>query len=416
MPQFRLIRRWWDSILNWGEQPGESEMQRNRRRIVVGYMVIGIVPRLFFAVTEFLEGLPVFGLIDVVAALVPAICLLVIKARPSSYLWVVNILLLSLLLENLAPAVVLGGLVKSGLLITFSLLAVVGALVALDRRAAFWWFLAYIAAVVLAVVLPQWIEPLYEVEGSEGDIAQVLIGTTILLYAGMSYFVRQRDKFQQESDDLLHNILPNEIASRLKSDTSMIADDYEAASVLFADVVDFTPMSAGMSPPELVGLLNSIFTVFDGFVAELGLEKIKTVGDEYMVAAGVPKPRTDHAHAIAKLAIRIRDHAASQLFDGHRISLRIGINSGPVVAGIVGTHKFAYDLWGDVVNTASRMESEGVPGRIQISAATHELVRDEFTCELRGTIEVKGKGKMDTYYLEEAASSRKRTHDAGAEA
>ena len=150
----------------------------------------------------------------------------------------------------------------------------------------------------------------------------------------------------------------------------MIADDYQSASVLFADVVNFTPMSAGMSPPELVGLLNSVFTTFDGFVEDLGLEKIKTVGDEYMVASGVPHVRSDHAQALAELALRMRDHCASNQFEGRDIQLRIGLNSGPVVAGIVGTHKFAYDLWGDVVNTASRMESEGVAGSIQITPAT----------------------------------------------
>jgi guanylate cyclase len=161
----------------------------------------------------------------------------------------------------------------------------------------------------------------------------------------MAYFVRQRDRFQQESDDLLHNILPDEIATRLKTDQSMIADDFDAATVLFADVVGFTPMSARMSPPELVGLLNDVFSTFDDFVQDLGLEKIKTVGDEYMVAGGVPRPRPDHAHAIADLALRVQDHCAQHQFDGHDLQLRIGINSGPVVAGIVGTHKFAYDLW-----------------------------------------------------------------------
>jgi guanylate cyclase len=215
----------------------------------------------------------------------------------------------------------------------------------------------------------------------------------------MAYFVRQRNRLQTESDDLLHSILPDEIARRLKSDKTMIADDYEAASVMFADVVDFTPMSAGMSPPQLVGLLNDVFTTFDGFVDELGLEKIKTVGDEYMVAAGVPRSRPDHAVAIAELALRIRDHSENNHFDGHEISLRIGINSGPVVAGIVGTHKFAYDLWGDVVNTASRMESGGVPGSIQVTSATYELIRDRFVCEPRGVISVKGKGDMTTYIL-----------------
>jgi class 3 adenylate cyclase len=168
---------------------------------------------------------------------------------------------------------------------------------------------------------------------------------------------------------------------------------------LFADVVGFTPMSATMTPPELVSLLNVVFTTFDRFVEELGLEKIKTVGDAYMVASGVPHGRPDHAHAIAELALRIRDHTEGHPFDGHRISLRIGINSGPVVAGVVGTHKFAYDLWGDVVNTASRMESEGIPGSIQVTPATFELIRDRFVCEPRGIVPVKGKGDMHTYLL-----------------
>jgi class 3 adenylate cyclase len=192
----------------------------------------------------------------------------------------------------------------------------------------------------------------------------------------------------------------------------MIADDYESASVLFADVVGFTPMSALLSPPELVGLLNDVFTVFDGFVEELGLEKIKTVGDEYMVASGVPLARPDHAQAIAELALRIRDYTANHQFDGHDISMRIGINSGPVVAGIVGTHKFAYDLWGDVVNTASRMESEGIPGSIQITPATYELIKDQFECERRGVIPVKGKGDMETYLLVAPRDETEQTNHA----
>ncbi len=186
---------------------------------------------------------------------------------------------------------------------------------------------------------------------------------------------------------------------RLKADNGMVADQFDSASVLFADVVDFTPLSARMMPSELVGLLNDVFSTFDRLVAELGLEKIKTVGDEYMVAAGVPVPRDDHASLLAELALRMRDHVAAESFDGHEIRLRIGINSGPVVAGVIGTHKFAYDLWGDAVNTASRMESEGVAGSIQLSTATYELIRDAFVCEPRGVITVKGKGEMEAYFL-----------------
>ncbi len=138
--------------------------------------------------------------------------------------------------------------------------------------------------------------------------------------------------------------------------------------MLFADLAGFTPLSASMAPAAVVELLDEVFRIVDGFVAELGLEKIKTVGDEYMAAAGVPRPRPDHAVAAAELALRIRDHFGANDMRGRRLTFRIGINSGPVTAGVIGTHRFAYDLWGDTVNAASRMESSGVPGAIQISA------------------------------------------------
>jgi class 3 adenylate cyclase len=154
-----------------------------------------------------------------------------------------------------------------------------------------------------------------------------------------------------------------------------------------------------MSPAELVGMLDELFTVFDGFVTELGLEKIKTVGDAYMVAAGVPQLRSDHAVAIAELALRIRDHVASTTFGGQHLQVRIGIASGPVTAGIIGTHKFAYDLWGDTVNTASRMESIGLPGEIQLAPSTYELLRDTYRCRPRGPVGVKGKAEMITFLL-----------------
>ena len=393
------LRRLWDSLLSVGAYPDETDIQRGKRRIVVGYLVIGVLSRLVFSTLEFAEGLPGVGVVDLSAALISAIALVVLRLKPDWFVGIVNALLFFILVEVLAATVILGGMVPSEMLILFGLLAVLAALIVLRVKAAFRWFLAYVFAVVLAAVLPEWIEPVHVVEGTAGGIATTIIGVTVFLYAAMAYFVRQRDRLQAESDDLLHNILPDEIARRLKLDKTMIADDYESASVLFADLVDFTPMSATMSPPELVGLLNTVFTTFDGFVDELGLEKIKTVGDAYMVAAGVPQGRPDHAHAIAELALRIRDHSENNLFDGHEISLRIGVNSGPVVAGIVGTHKFAYDLWGDVVNTASRMESEGVPGSIQVSPVTYELIRDKYVCEPRGVIQVKGKGEMNTYFL-----------------
>jgi class 3 adenylate cyclase len=382
-----------------GAYPGEPDAHAGKRRIIIGYMFFGQT-RWLFAVDSFSVGWPVVGLADVVAASISLASLALLRVRPRWFTGIVNALLLTQLAEVLVQTVALGGIVTSDVVMLFGLLTVIGALIVFDARVAFFWFLGYLASLVLAVVLPEVIDPLYESEPSAGGIAGIAASVAAFLFFGMAYFVRQRDRFQQQSDDLLHNILPSEIAARLKTDTSMIADDFPHASVLFADVVGFTPMSAGMTPPELVGLLNQVFTTFDGFVADLGLEKIKTVGDEYMVAAGVPVPRDDHAEAIAELALRIRHHVATHDFDGHRLQLRIGINSGPVVAGIIGTHKFSYDMWGDTVNTASRMESGGVPGQIQVTDATHQLLAGNgYRFEARGTITVKGKGDMTTWLL-----------------
>jgi guanylate cyclase len=393
------MRRAWNGLMSIGAYPGETEAQAGKRRIMIGYMVFGQV-RWLFAVDSFSVGQPVVAWADVAAASISLASLAVLRAKPGWFIGIVNVLLFSQLAEVLVQTVALGGVMTSDMLMLFGLLSVIGALIVFSAKGAFLWFLGYLSALLLAVVLPEFIDPLYEGEPSAGGMAGVAATVAVFLFAGMAYFVRQRDRFQKQSDDLLHNILPDEIATRLKTDRSMIADDFPEASVLFADVVGFTPMSAGMTPPELVGLLNSVFTKFDEFVEALGLEKIKTVGDEYMVAAGVPIARPDHAEATAELAIRIRNYVAANDFEGHRLELRIGIHSGPVVAGIIGTHKFSYDMWGDTVNTASRMESEGIPGQIQITPATHDLLRDNgYTFEPRGIIQVKGKGTMETWLL-----------------
>lgn len=382
-----------------GSYAGETDVQAGRRRIVIGYIVIGFFPRMLSGTESLTAGLTWIAVGDYLAGSLPLVALAVLARWPRTYVVVVNFLLAMILVENIVPTVLYGGLVESGLFMAWGLLVVVGALIALGRRAAFGWFVVYFVALFGTVALTESIEPVYEHEVSAMDMALDMIGLTIFVLLAMAYFVGQRDRLQQESDDLLHNILPDEVARRLKSSHDLIADHYDGASVLFADVVDFTPMSAHMEPADLVALLNSIFSTFDGFVEELGLEKIKTVGDEYMVASGVPSPRPDHATAIAELSLRIRDQVATHDFAGQRISLRIGINSGPVVAGIVGTHKFAYDLWGDTVNVASRMESGGIPGAIQVTDATYQLIRNDFLCEPRGSVQVKGRGEMDTYFV-----------------
>jgi PAS domain S-box-containing protein len=212
---------------------------------------------------------------------------------------------------------------------------------------------------------------------------------------------REALRYQQEqTEQLLLNILPEPIAQQLKRYPDTIAESYDAVSVLFADLVGFTEFSARTSPKELVIALNLIFSKFDQLAERHGLEKIKTIGDAYMVVAGLPTARSDHASAIAQMALDMQTEMVRVGEEtGEAFRLRIGINSGPVVAGVIGIKKFFYDLWGDTVNVASRMESQGVDGAIQVTAATYELLRDKYLFEERGVISVKGKGDMTTYLL-----------------
>jgi adenylate cyclase len=205
---------------------------------------------------------------------------------------------------------------------------------------------------------------------------------------------------QEKSEQLLLNILPRAIAQRLKEEQSVLAERFDEVTILFADIVDFTPLSARLSPMALVQLLNQIFSTFDRLAEQYGLEKIKTIGDAYMVAGGVPMPRTDHAEAVMEMAIAMRREVKQFTQDnGKAVQLRIGINTGAVVAGVIGISKFSYDLWGDAVNIASRMESQGLAGKIQVTEETYQRLRHKYVFEKWGAIPVKGKGKMITYLL-----------------
>jgi class 3 adenylate cyclase len=223
--------------------------------------------------------------------------------------------------------------------------------------------------------------------------------------AGTGYYGQQRavaaedalDEERRRADALLHNMLPPVIAERLKRDPSAIADGFEAVTVLFADIVGFTPLAEKLAPNELVRLLNEVFSAFDDLARNHGLEKIKTIGDAYMVVGGLPSPRRDHAVAVAAMALDM--HAAvAQIGDG-KLSLRIGMHTGPVVAGVIGTSKFSYDLWGDTVNTASRMESHGSAGEIHLTVACRAALGDDFAVRARGVVDIKGKGPMETFWL-----------------
>ncbi|WP_103667619.1 adenylate/guanylate cyclase domain-containing protein [Pseudanabaena sp. BC1403] len=236
-----------------------------------------------------------------------------------------------------------------------------------------------------------------------GDVMTAFSQMYVRIIKEISERKRAEALIQQEKDtseNLLLNILPYAIADRLKLGEKIIADGFSEATVLFADIVSFTELSAKVPPVKLVCLLNEIFSEFDGLAEKYGLEKIKTIGDAYMVVGGLPMYRPDHAEAIADMALNMQDVIGKFASDlGEPFKIRVGINTGPVVAGVIGIKKFIYDLWGDAVNVASRMESHGMPDHIQVSDSTYTILKNKYNFTDRGKIMIKGKGEMQTYFL-----------------
>jgi class 3 adenylate cyclase len=265
----------------------------------------------------------------------------------------------------------------------------------------------YMGAVSLAFFAVELFVPqplLTDVSASLVAILHASIIVGIVLFVGLvavhgnREIVRADDELAAalgNSERLLLNILPQPVAERLKAGQA-IADAVPSATILFADIVGFTTLSQTVAPDALVAMLDDIFSAFDQLLARFGLEKIKTIGDAYMAAAGIPEPRPDHAERAASMALAMQDEMKARF---PALELRIGLHAGPIVAGVIGKTKFAYDVWGDTVNTASRMESHGTPGKIQVTRALKDALTDRFTFEERGMQDVKGKGKMELFFL-----------------
>ena len=237
----------------------------------------------------------------------------------------------------------------------------------------------------------------------------ILMG--IYITAASLYLLRKVDYYRHRADELLHNMLPGAIAARLKIRQETIADAYEEVTVLFADMVGSTILFSDLEPAAAVEWLNEVFSMFDQLVERYGLEKIRTIGDNYMVAAGVPIPREDHAQSITNFALDMLSGLENiPARGGKKMAFRVGINSGPLVAGVIGRAKYQYDLWGDTVNIASRMESHGEAGRVHVSSSTYALIKENFDCAARGNIVIKGKGEMETWFILHRKSKEKSGH------
>jgi guanylate cyclase len=386
-----------------GARPEDSAVDRLQRGLLVSVLVIVMGPCLAWGALYWLNG-------ERVAALVPwtyiGLCLasLAILATTGAFRLVRSVQLTLILVLPMTLCVLLGGIVPSSGVVLWSFLAPVAA-IAFDRPDRAWrWFAGFIGVLLLAIVLPPFVRP----DPAQMPDAMVLafaglnIGAVgLLCFSLLAAFATERESAQRRVEELLLNVLPRGIVERLQTERGSIADHFDQASVLFADVVDFTPLSQRLPPREVVDMLDRLFTEFDALADALGVEKIKTIGDCYMAASGVPVSRADHAVAIARLALSMRECVGRfpRADDGRPLRIRIGLNAGPVVAGVIGRRRFLYDLWGDAVNTASRMESHGIPNEIMLTRSMYELLADRFVCEPHGPIEVKGKGVVETWLL-----------------
>lgn len=389
-------------VLQIGCLPTDSDQERVTKEVFVvtglGVFAAGVIWWLMYTAL----GKPASGLIPLVVsvAMVPAFGRFLATKR----LGAVSTPMLGLgIVLPLALQLSLGGFVHGSSVVMWAFMAPLFSLLLRPAAETWIWLAAFFADLVVAALLDSTV--MHAVTPLPATATLILFALNIagigtLTFLALSYFRSQRDAAERRSEKLLLNVLPAAIAVRLKRGEEPIADHHDEISVLFADLAGFTIRSAQESPAATVAVLNKVFSVFDDLVRKYGLEKIRTIGDSYMVAAGVPSARPDHIRSICAMALDLQREVARLNSENHwDLSFRVGINCGPAVAGIVGREKFHYDLWGDTVNIASRMESHGLPDQIQVTEAVYERLRMEFVFERRGMIEVKGKGPMLTYLL-----------------
>jgi adenylate cyclase len=382
-----------------GAAPADSTELALQKRLIVS-LSLGLLPLTFlWSAIYFAAGAPL-------SAAIPGLYTMIAPVNTAVFAWTRNLALyrfIQLLMFLVLPWLLmmsLGGFRDSSVVIIWAALCPLAALLLEDLQQTILWIVGFVGLLVVSAILQPYLVPVGLSETFVTWFYVLNVGAVIAIaFALLYYFVGQRNFFQERSEMLLLNILPKEISEALKANQQPIAAQYDDASILFADVVEFTPMAATMTPMRLVDLLNEVFQCFDDLVEKYDLEKIKTIGDCYMAAAGVPRSCPDHARVIVNLALDMRAAVTERKFGDRQLAFRIGINSGPVVAGVIGRKKFIYDLWGDAVNIASRMESQGQVQCIQITSNTFRLIKDEFVCEAKGTIKVKGGDQLEIWHV-----------------
>ncbi|TCO18001.1 guanylate cyclase [Kribbella steppae] len=407
----RAVVRWLERLAEIGARSEDTHDERLRQGTLIFSSLLITAMSTIWVTTYIAYGDPVSAAIPGFYQVITVIGLAVL-ARTRRFATFRTTQLVAFLVLPALLQVSLGGFVASSAMILWAVFTPLAALALLGiRRSVPWLVASFVELAALALVdsrlaqSPSALPPGFVVTFLVLNIAGVMVSAYVML----SYFVEQRERAHRDlraererSERLLLNVLPEPIAERLKTEPGVIAEHYDAVSVLFADIVGFTARSAVMAATDVVKLLDQVFSAFDRIADAEGVEKIKTIGDAYMLVGGLPTPRPDHLAAVARTALDLRDEVAriAALPGQDWLAVRIGIDSGPVVAGVIGRRKFIYDLWGDTVNTASRMESLGQSGEIQVTGRVAAALGPEFAVRPRGTIEVKGKGPMQTFFLD----------------
>ena len=392
------IPRWVANVATAGLGPHDPEEEALRRQSLI-MMALGIDVLSFIWVATYLSlDLYLSALIPLAYQVITTVGLVVL-ARTGRFDVFRNLQLSLMLALPVLLQWSLGGFQASSGIMLWSLAAPLGALVFTSQPGP--WFASYLVLVVVSGIVDPFLTPaLIPPTVNTNFFVLNILAVSGVVYYLLRYFIRGVADERQKSELLLLNVLPASVARRLKAGERPLADRFSNAGILFADIVEFTTISEKVEPDALVEFLDDLFTRFDALVEGRGLEKIKTVGDAYIAVGGVPELGTAGIEALAEAALEMRELVKDLRFpNGQALQVRIGLDVGPVVAGVIGTRKFAYDLWGDSVNTASRMESSGVPGEIQVTERAYQALDGRYRFRPRAPMEVKGKGVISTYFL-----------------
>jgi adenylate cyclase len=399
-------RRWLHRLAAIGARPGDNRETRIQKASLVAVSAAVAVAAIGWVVPFFLLGYPLPAAMPFLYQVLTIVNLAIFARNGDFPRFAIGQVAMWLVLP-FAVQWTLGGLVGGSVVMVWAFLAAVAGLLYFGPRAAILIFAAFLTLIIISAGLEPLLRatfaPLAEPIRTVFFVLNIA-AVSIAAFGLLLWVDRQRRAAQARSDALLRNVLPGPIADRLVEGEVRIAELHPDVSVLFADIVDFTPFVRRTPAERVVDLLDELFGEFDVLAEQHGLEKIKTIGDAYMVVAGVPAARSDHAAAAIEMALGMQAALRrSAEATGLPVELRIGVASGPVIAGVIGRRRIIYDLWGDTVNTASRMESHGIPGRIQITAETHDLVKDRYRFRRREGVSIKGRGEMTTYLLEPQA-------------